>query len=384
MSAGELSIQTLYVAGERGYASYRIPGLTVTPKGTVLAYCEARRGTSGDWGSIDIWMRRSTDAGASWGPAAQITMPTERIPKNPVALSQNLAGTDERTIGNPVAIPDRDTGAVHLLFCAEYCHCFHSISHDDGVTWSDPVDITTTFDAYRPEYPWRVLATGPGHGIQLVSGRLLVPVWLSTGTGGHGHRPSCVSVIYSDDHGATWQRGDIVVGDSPETPNPSETVAVQLVDGRVMLNIRTESPRYRRLVTYSADGATGWSLPQYDSALFEPICFGSLIRLDKAGGGTGYLVFANPDSSAQQGERTSWGSWPRENLTVRLSLDAGRSWPTSRVLDAGPCGYSDLTVCPGGTIGCLYEDREPDALGYDLTFAQFDLAWLQKERDTLL
>ena len=87
----------------------------------------------------------------------------------------------------------------------EYSRCYYTRSDDDGVTFSDPVDITATFDAFRPEYDWKVLATGPGHGIRLTSGRLLVPVWLSTGTGGHAHRPSVNSTIYSDDNGMFTQ-----------------------------------------------------------------------------------------------------------------------------------------------------------------------------------
>ena len=88
-----------------------------------------------------------------------------------------------------MAIVDRQSGVIHFLFCAEYARCYYVRSKDDGQTWTEAVDITATFDAFRPDYDWRVLATGPGHGIQLQNGRLLVPVWLSTGTGGHAHRP---------------------------------------------------------------------------------------------------------------------------------------------------------------------------------------------------
>src|SRR2546429_160136 len=85
-------------------------------------------------------------------------------------------------------------------------------------------------------YGWRLGATGPGHGIQLSSGRLLVPVWLALGTAGNGHGPSVNATVYSDDHGATWHRGEIAVPDTPEFPSANETAAVQLADGRVMLN----------------------------------------------------------------------------------------------------------------------------------------------------
>ena len=92
------------------------------------------------------------------------------------------------TYNNPVLIADRD-GKTHCLFCVEYMRCFSLHSDDDGATWSAPLEITTTFETYRSAYDWKVLATGPDHGIQTRSGRLVVPIWMSTGTGGNAHRP---------------------------------------------------------------------------------------------------------------------------------------------------------------------------------------------------
>src|SRR3954447_3961267 len=76
----------LFEAGKDGYALYRIPGIVVTPKGTVLAYCEARKTAKGDWGTIDIMLRRSTDGGKTWAPRRQIAHFGPPVPKNPVAL----------------------------------------------------------------------------------------------------------------------------------------------------------------------------------------------------------------------------------------------------------------------------------------------------------
>jgi sialidase-1 len=106
------------------------------------------------------------------------------------------------TADNPTAIVDRQTGAVHFLYQIDYARCYYVRSDDDGLSFTAPVDITATFEQFRKEYDWNVIAPGPGHGIQLKNGRLLVPVWLSTG--GHKHRPSCQATIYSDDHGRTW------------------------------------------------------------------------------------------------------------------------------------------------------------------------------------
>ena len=111
-------------------------------------------------------------------------------------------------------------------------------------------------DVYDYPYDWKVLATGPNHSIQLKNGRLVVPVWLSTGTGGNAHRPSVTATIYSDNQGKTWKAGDIAVPCTEEWINPNETVAIELNDGRVMLNVRSESKAHRRLVTISPDGVT--------------------------------------------------------------------------------------------------------------------------------
>ena len=297
--------------------------------------------------------------------------------KNPVALAQGLATTSEVTYNNPVAIAGRD-GTVHFLFCLEYMRAFYMRSEDDGQTFSQPVEITGSFDRFRPEYPWKVLATGPGHGIQLKSGRLLVPVWLSTGTGGHAHRPSVTSTIYSDDHGKTWQRGDIAVPDTPQWVFPNETVAAEVPDGRVPRNVRSESKTNRRLLTYSRDGATNWSEPRFHEQLLEPICMASMVAARI--GGRNVLLFANPDNLERAAGLAEAGRpRDRKNVTVQVSYDGGVSWTAKRSVEPGYSGYSDMAVLPDGKILLLYERG---GLGDDhfrsafLTLSRFDLQWV--------
>ena len=368
----------LFTAGTGGYELYRIPGLVVTTKGTILAYAEGRRTGRGDWGAIDIMLRRSQDGGKTWSPQQVIGRVSGPLTKNPVALKQGLGAEGAITYNNPIAIADRKTGAVHFLFCVEYMRAFYMRSTDEGKTFSEPVEITATFDQFRPEYEWRVLATGPGHGIQLKNGRLIVPVWLSTGTGGHAHRPSVVSTIYSDDGGKSWKRGEIAVPHNQETVNPSETAAEQLADGRVMLNVRTESKSHRRVIVTSADGATNWSKPTYDEQLLEPICFGSIVRYSGAGDGRpNRLLFVNPDKLRKgDSEGEAGKNRDRKNLTVQLSEDDGRTWTAKKVLEPGWSGYADIAVGPDGRIYCLYERG---GIGDDhfrsayLTLAAFEL-----------
>ena len=376
--AQDLTRQELFATGQGGYAHYRIPGIIVTRKGTILAYAEARKSLRGDWGTTDIVLRRSTDQGATWSPFRVIAAVAGPKAKNPVAVVQKLGADEEVTYNNPVAIADRKSGAVHFLFCLEYMRAFYMRSDDDGQTFSKPVEITSVFDAIRPEYPWKVLATGPGHGIQLRNGRLLVPIWISTGTGGHAHRPSVTSTIYSDDSGQTWKRGEIAVPDTPDQVFPSETAAAQLSDGRVMLNVRTESKTHRRTVVTSPDGATHWSKPRFDPRLLEPICFGTILSL-----GGKRLVFANPDTLDKTGAAAEPGkNRDRKNLTVQFSDDDGATWKSKRVMEPSWSGYSDLAQGSDGTIYHFYELGAKDGMAFQtasLQLAAFPLSWLKSK-----
>lgn len=378
----------VFPAGTHGYEVYRIPGLLVTRSGTLLAYAEARKGGSGDWGAIDIVLRRSTDGGKTWSPQRVVAHVAGTKARNPVSPAQNPADPGALTYNNPVAIAGPESGVVHFLFCLEYMRAFYMRSVDDGRTFSKPVEITGAFEEFRTAYPWKVIATGPGHGIQLQNGRLIVPVWMSLGTGGHAHRPSVASTIYSDDNGTTWRAGEIAVPNTEAWVNPSETVAAQLADGRVMLNVRTESMPNRRLVTTSADGATNWSTPRFQDELKEPVCFGSVARLSGAGDGRrNRLLFANPDNlfvGAVEGKPGQGRD--RRNLSVQLSYDEGASWTVKRVVDAHWSGYADINVGKGGLIHVLYERGAPGADRLRiaaLTLATFDLGWLTAGKDRL-
>ena len=348
-----------------GFELYRIPGIVVTTKGTALAYCEARSDAKADWGEIEVQMSRSTDGGRTWSEPKQIAHRGERIEGNP---HKPVGGEHEQTVNNPAAIVDAQTGAVHFLYCINYARCFYMRSDDDGLTFTKPVEITASFEGFRPKCDWKVLATGPGHGIQIRSGRLVVPVWLAYGkTGDHG--PSMAGTIFSDDHGKTWRAGDIAAPNEGEFKTPNETSAAELSDGRVMLNSRSASQASRRLITISADGATGWSTPVFDAALWEPICMASLISVP---GKPGALLFSNPHSLKfdADGKEMPGGRGERKNLSIKLSRDDGKTWPVSKTLEAGTSAYSDLAVLPDGTVLCFYERDKR------ITVARITPGWL--------
>jgi sialidase-1 len=171
-------------------------------------------------------------------------------------------------------------------------------------------------------------------------------------------------VIYSDDHGKTWKLG----GSLPAQTD--EATAVELEDGAVMINMRNYFMRSARAVALSHDGGLTWSKIKFSRDLIDPTCEGSIIRFTSSGArDVSRLLFSNPASRA------------REKMTVKISYDEGKSWPVSKLINAGFSGYSDLAVLPDMTVILLYE-RGVTAYYERITFARFDLDWLTEGKDT--
>lgn len=340
------------------YKSTRIPALVVTRENTLLAFAEGRIGTASDWADMNLVLRRSTDEGKTWSDV--------------IVLDSNK----QAPVGNPVPIVDH-TGKIHLLYQKDYNEAFYIFSVDDGRTWSAPVNITNIYHDYKSRYNWNVLATGPGHGIQLKNGRLLGAVWLANSvklTPRRSHHPSCVTTIYSDDLGKTWKLGDIVADNTPAIANPNESQPVELPDGRVLLSIRNPSAVKRRAFSISNDGISNWSQPRFEDELFDPTCMASIVSVPVGKGKPG-LLFVNPDSRDIE-------KHPRKNLTAKLSLDNGETWPYQLVLDSGASGYSDMAVGKNGQVYCLYETNTKDNKGfnYSLVLKKFKIEQLLKNR----
>lgn len=338
---GIIEEKLLLRAGD-GYPNYRIPGLVATSRGTLLAVAEARM-TSDDWADMDAILLRSADGGKSWSA--------------PVVLGAGCARGS--TANNPTLLATR-SGAVFAFYCERYGVAelgggvYYRVSHDDGVSWSAPVDISA---ACIPEYH-AAFATGPTHGIETRAGALIVPVWMvprSAGRELHSHHPSVVSSLYSVDGGASWHIGELL--SAPGLKDPSETVVAE-VDRGVMFNMRNESGRNRRAVAFSETGYSGWSAVGYDAALIEPVCNAGMVRADD-----GALLFVNPASATA-----------RERGCVRMSLDSGRSWPFCRVLCHGASAYSDIAATPDGMVRVLLETGP----GLSITYYRFERDWLRE------
>lgn len=347
--------QDLFTSYQEGYSIFRIPTLIVAPNGTLLAFCEGRSSIS-DQGYVEIVLKRSADGGVTWSPL------------------QVVASDPPNTFGNPCPVVNRATGEILLLMCSNYgddneenIHdgtgrgtrtVYISKSSDNGVSWSDPLDITDSTKLNT----WGWYATGPGIGIQLRTGRLIIPC-------DHNVIPSQTNeshVIYSDDRGATWKIGGTL------SPYLNESQVVELVDGSVTINMRNDyGYGTNRKIATSTDGGLTWSNVTSDSTLIEPVCTASILRYSRQDqdGQPNRLLFSNPASTTL-----------REKMTVRISYDEGKTWPDSKLIYGGAAAISCLTVLPDKTIACLYERGFDGAAPGDayarITFANFSLDWI--------
>jgi len=363
-----------------GVHTFRIPGVVVTSRGTVLVWCEARRLRAADRGEIEIHIRRSTDGGRTFSPPRQVAHRGPRLPRNPHLpagkIGKDLGGPDEQTVNNAVGVALRD-GRVLLVYCVEYARVFVITSDDDGVTWSVPVEITTAAATLRPRIDWQAVATGPGHGIETSAGRVVVPLWLADYGFVKGDRTVAkgAATIVSDDRGATWQGGELAI------PGGNEAAVVELSSGRVLLTARNTDPRNRRLAATSPDGARDWSVPFFIDDLPEWGCSAGLVRHPGTARHPGpWLLHSAPDT-VRRVHRA------RRDVSLWISRDDGATWPTRRLLRAGPSAYSDLAVLPDGTILCVLETGLPGVGqqdGSDRPWAYAAIAIVRADLDEFL
>jgi len=326
-----LEVVDLYISGEEGYHTYRIPSIVVTTKGTILAFCEARKNSIYDTGHIDIVLKRSLDNGKTWEDMC-------------IVASDGI-----NTMGNPCPVVDRDTGTVLMLFCWNLANggeekimngeapreVYIIKSTDDGKTWSKPLEITK--DIKKPSWTW--YATGPCHGLQLRSGRILIPCdHAVTRKERVGPHPVISHVVYSDDHGNSWNIGGRV------GENTDECSVAEMPDGSVYINMRRYHGKNSRAYAFSNDGGISWSEIKIDETLIDPVCQGSVINYKSSGIIKGECILFSNCASTK-----------REKMTVRLSYDGCITWPLSRVLYEGPSAYSDLAITSDEHICCMFE-----------------------------
>lgn len=329
--------------GDDKVHTYRIPGIVSTDKGTLLAVYDIRYNNSKDLPeNIDVGLSRSTDGGKTWEPMKIIMDMGEPHENNGIGDPAILFDPATKKIwvaalwskGNrsiagsePGLSPDT-TGQFILVS-----------SDDDGLTWSEPINITT-----QVKNPiWHLYFNGPGSGITMQNGTLVFAsqYWDEQKKPGIPHS----TIIYSDNHGETWKSG---VG---AKSNTTEAQVVETTPGTLMLNMRDNRGKFRSVATTTDMGKTWKEHATSRSALADPVCMGSFIKANvHVKGKPGeVLFFSNPNTALE-----------RYNMTLKASLDLGESWlPANETLvDENECyGYSTLVKIDANTIGMLYEGR---------------------------
>lgn len=362
--AAEPGFTDVFVSGQDGYASVRIPSVIVTKLQTVLAFAEGRLRPT-DQAENDIVMKRSTDGGKTW------------------SALKVLHDDGANSLNNPTVVQDQGSGRIFLWYQRIPSHLkehsantatglegeniyrnFILTSDDDGVTWAAPQDVTAT--TKRPQRA-TTIASGPGIGIQIkrgkFAGRLIIPF----NEGPYGIWQNYA--VFSDDAGKTWTYGEDVPGalvpngKGGERSQINEVQIAELEDGSLVLDSRQFAGAKVRKFSTSQDGGKTWSPVEERPELTDPSCMASILRYSFAGKATSnWLLHSGPDSTK------------RERGTLWLSTDDGKTWPVKRLLYPGPFAYSVLTRFENGTLGCLFE-----ADNYKrICFARINPTWVNE------
>ncbi len=332
-------------AGNDGSASFRIPGLVTTNKGTLLGVYDVRYNSSVDLQEyVDVGLSRSTDGGKSW---EKMRLPLSFGEYGGLPKAQN-------GVGDPSILVDTQTNTVWVVAAWAHgmgnqrawwsSHSGMDINHtaqlvlakstDDGKTWSKPINITEQVK----DPSWYFLLQGPGRGITMSDGTLVFPTQFIDST-----RVPNAGIMYSKDRGKTWKMHNMA------RTNTTEAQVAEIEPGVLMLNMRDNRGGSRAIAITKDLGKTWTEHPSSRKALQEPVCMASLIHVDAKDNvlNKDLLLFSNPDTTKG-----------RNHITIKASLDKGLTWlPEHQIMldEAEGWGYSCLTMIDKETIGILYE-----------------------------
>lgn len=332
-------------AGDDGSASFRIPGLVTTNKGTLLGVYDIRYNSSVDLQEhIDIGLSRSMDGGKTW----------EKM-RIPMAFGETGGlPSGQNGVGDPAILVDTKTNTVWIVAAwthgianqrawfssgqgmdlNETAQLVMAKSVDDGKTWSEPINVTEQLK----DPSWFFLLQGPGRGITMEDGTLVFAMQYI----GADRVPNA-GIMYSKDRGNTWKLHNHA------RTNTTEAQVAEIEPGVLMLNMRDNRGGSRAVSVTGDLGETWTEHPSSRKALQEPVCMASLLQVKAADNviGKDVLLFSNPNTTKG-----------RHHITIKASLDGGLTWlPENQVLlDAEDgWGYSCLTLIDPETVGILYE-----------------------------
>ena len=328
--------------GDDRSKAFRIPNLVRTKKGSLLAVYDVRYRHAGDLpADIDIGVSRSSDGGRSWEPM-HLALDMGNDPKfsydgvgDPCTLVDELSGRiwiaaswSHGKLGWNGSKPGLAPEATHQLMM--------TWSDDDGRTWAKPRNLTN--ELKNPA--WRLMLQGPGAGITMKDGTLVMPAQYRAADGPPDQGKPFSTLICSSDHGKSWHIGTGVKSDT------TEAQIAELADGSLMINCRDNRGGSRTVAVTRDLGQTWTPHPTDRKALREPVCMASLMRWQHPQHGD-LMFFSNPDATDG-----------RHNMSVKLSNDQALTWPESstRMYDSRSCfGYSCLSIADAQHLGVLYE-----------------------------
>lgn len=306
--------------------------------------------------------------------AGQESEPIETIAE-PVSQAEQL-----QYIGNIYLYTGNDAAPLKAVRTS---HLWMVTSENDGADWSEPVDLNGQI-----KEDWMLFTgTGPGVGMQMSDGRLILPVYITNSNVGGSQS---AAVIYSDDGGETWDMGETVNdgrilsnGNVLETKTmnnngammtESQAVEVTNAEGEKELRLFCRNQGGNVAIASSKDGGETWgNTLKFDSALRDAYCQLTIVPYpyDVPGyEGKEMFLFANPDSTYAAG---------RNNGTLRLGYFEPQTdefvWIASRVVELGNYGYSCLSVLGENQIGLFWEGAN-----LDLNYSTFNLQWLMADK----
>lgn len=273
-------------------------------------------------------------------------------------------GGEEKPGGN-VFLADGEDPHQSLL-TARTCFLQMIYSDDDGATWSAPVNLNQDVKEEWMSF----CGTSPGTGVQLRSGRLVVPIYYN----GEHKRHFSAAVVYSDDGGATWKRGKspndgrIFEGrqiDSrtldTEAGATHEATLIERADGSLLMLMRNQHPSGKVAAAVSTDGGETWGEVYFAQEITEIFCQPNAVPWPSEECPE-RVVFANASQMRPY----------RGRGVLRLSEDGGRTWIASRTFNPAHYVYQCMTILPDGTLGLLWE-REMQGL----YFTRIPLEWIE-------
>lgn len=346
----------VFESGKDGHKSYRIPAIIGLPNGELLAFAEGRVHGAGDFGDINIVMKRSSDKGNTW------------------SALQHVAEFDTLQCGNPAPVvdltdPQYPNGRIFLFYNTGtdhegevrkghgYKQVWYRTSVDGGQSWSEAVDITLQVHrpkknqvnpAYNFAEDWRTYANTPGHAMQFQNGKYKGRIYVAANHSAGGPQNGALDYdahgFYTDDHGKTFH-----LGASLNVPGSNESMAAELADGKLMFNSRNQKGDIRaRIIGISSNGGENWDTTYFDNNLPDPVCQASILTIGKKKG-KNMLAFCNAADEKL-----------RDNLTLRISFDDGKTWQKSYEIYKNPAqrdaaAYSDIVKTGKKKIGVLFE-----------------------------